>query len=94
MILLMVCNQTLKKYFHCQYFQCCSLALGYLKNRYVGRTIGRVNNRVSDGFMYIDNKKYQLTRNDNKINHINGGFCGFDNANWDSYVLGKEVVLD
>ena len=70
------------------------LLSGYLKNRYVGRIIGRVVNRIADGIMYINNQKFELSKNDNQLNHINGGFYGFDNVNWDSYILGNHVVRE
>lgn len=66
--------------------------IGYLKNRYIGRIIGRVVNRISAGTFWDDKTKYQLSKNDNEINHINGGLFGFDNANWESYILGNQVV--
>ncbi|XP_024947189.1 aldose 1-epimerase isoform X2 [Cephus cinctus] len=66
----------------------------YLNNRYFGNIIGRVANRVAEGLIYINGKKYELTKNDeNQKNHINGGIYGFDNVNWDSCVSGKQVVM-
>lgn len=66
---------------------------GYLSNRYMGSIIGRVVNRVADGFLFIDGKRYNLTKNDETSQHqINGGFHAFDNVNWDACVVGKQVV--
>ncbi|KAG7207662.1 hypothetical protein KM043_009281 [Ampulex compressa] len=67
---------------------------GYLENRYMGCTIGRVANRVSEGLMRIDDAVYSLTINDQVgSNHFNGGFAAFDNANWDSYALEEQVIM-
>ncbi|XP_060815882.1 galactose mutarotase-like [Bombus pascuorum] len=67
---------------------------GYLKNRYIGSIIGRVVNRISCAKMRIENKIYCLSPNDeNGLDHFNGGFVGFDNVNWNSYIMKKHVVM-
>ncbi|XP_043799126.1 galactose mutarotase-like [Apis laboriosa] len=67
---------------------------GYLKNRYIGSTIGRVANKISMGKVKIDNKDYSLTINDKySMSHYNGGFIAFDNVNWNSYIFKKHVVM-
>ncbi|XP_031771370.1 aldose 1-epimerase-like [Apis florea] len=67
---------------------------GYLKNRYIGSTIGRVAHKISMGKMKINNKNYSLTINDKtSMSHYNGGFFAFDNVNWNSYIFKKHVVM-
>ncbi|CAK9828340.1 Galactose mutarotase [Anthophora retusa] len=67
---------------------------GYLKNRYVGSIIGRIVNRVSYAKVRIENEMYTLSVNDKDgVSHFNGGFFGFDNVNWDSYILNKRYVI-
>lgn len=50
----------------------------YIKsNTYMGATIGRCANRIKDGIFTLNNKKYNLYKNDNQ-NHLHGGKLGFD----------------
>ncbi|XP_034945500.1 aldose 1-epimerase-like [Chelonus insularis] len=66
---------------------------GYLDNRYIGRTIGRVTNRIFNGAVSIGDKQLSLSKNYENKHHLNGGFLAFDNVNWDSHVLDKQVVM-
>ncbi|XP_034176043.1 galactose mutarotase isoform X1 [Osmia lignaria lignaria] len=67
---------------------------GYLEHRYIGSIIGRVVNRISNGKMNVENKVYSLSINDKDCaTHFNGGFEGFDNVNWNSYIMNKHVVM-
>lgn len=50
-------------------------------------------NRISNGTVNVENKVYSLSINDKDCaTHFNGGFAGFDNVNWNSYVMKKHVV--
>ncbi|XP_076670743.1 galactose mutarotase [Andrena cerasifolii] len=59
---------------------------GYLKNRYIGSIIGRVVNRISRGCGCGWNGQ-------DDCSYMNGGIFGFDNVNWQSFVLNKQVVM-
>ncbi|XP_076384706.1 galactose mutarotase [Megalopta genalis] len=44
--------------------------------------------------MTVDNKDYSLSVNyRDGCSHFHGGYCGFDNVNWQSYIRGKHVVM-
>ncbi len=58
----------------------------------VGRSVGRVANRIADGKMTIEGKEYQLEIN-NGVNHLHGGSGGFNNCVWDSRIEGQSVVM-
>ncbi|XP_043495267.1 galactose mutarotase-like [Polistes fuscatus] len=67
---------------------------GYLENRYMGSILGRLVNRVADAKMRIKKTIYSLSINDEYgKDHVNGGVVGFDNVNWNSYILNKQVVM-
>ncbi len=54
----------------------------YVRNpRYFGGLIGRHANRIGRGKFALDGKEYQLTQN-NGVNHLHGGFKGFDKRVW------------
>lgn len=48
---------------------------------YWGQTIGRYANRIAGGRFMLDDKAYQVTRNDG-ANTLHGGTNGFDKAVW------------
>ncbi|XP_076393396.1 galactose mutarotase isoform X2 [Megachile rotundata] len=67
---------------------------GYLEHRYMGSIIGRVVNRISNARAKIENRVHSLSINDRDCaSHFNGGFLGFDNVNWNSYIMKKHVVM-
>ncbi|XP_076648159.1 galactose mutarotase [Halictus rubicundus] len=44
--------------------------------------------------MTLNNKECSLSVNcKDGCSHYNGGFLGFDNVNWQSYIMGKHVVM-
>jgi len=50
---------------------------------YFGATVGRVANRINNGFFSLDGKEYQLAKNEDGISHLHGGERGFDKVLWD-----------
>ncbi|XP_015110401.1 aldose 1-epimerase [Diachasma alloeum] len=55
---------------------------GYWKNRHIGRTLGRVTRRLSSDI-----------QSSPQVRGFNHESTGFDNVNWDGYILGKQVVM-
>ncbi len=56
----------------------------YVKNpRYFGALIGRHANRIGMGKFSLNGVDYQLPQN-NGVNHLHGGFNGFDKRVWDA----------
>lgn len=54
----------------------------YVRNpRYFGGLIGRHANRIDHGKFSLGGTEYQLTQN-NGVNHLHGGFRGFDKRIW------------
>ena len=54
----------------------------YVRNpRYFGALIGRHANRVAGGMFSLNGTNYQLPQN-NGVNHLHGGFKGFDKRDW------------
>ncbi len=58
----------------------------------LGRSIGRVANRLENGRMTIEGKDYQLEIN-NGSNHLHGGNKGFGVRIWESRVETNRVVM-
>ena len=55
----------------------------YVRNsRYFGGLIGRHANRIDRGKFSLNGTQYQLTQN-NGVNHLHGGFRGFDKRIWE-----------
>jgi aldose 1-epimerase len=52
-------------------------------NFYLGCIIGRYANRINKAFFSLDEKEYQLVKNDG-TNHLHGGLNGFDKVLWKS----------
>ncbi len=59
---------------------------------YVGRSVGRVANRIANGRMTIAGKEYFLECNDG-ANHLHGGRDGFARRIWDSRTETNRVVM-
>lgn len=56
----------------------------YVRNpRYLGAVIGRHANRIGMGKFSLNGVDYQLPQN-NGVNHLHGGFNGFDKRVWDA----------
>lgn len=50
----------------------------YLQAPFFGETIGRVANRISAGLIQdLNGRSYQLTTNENGVNHLHGGSKGW-----------------
>ncbi|PWS28993.1 galactose-1-epimerase [Pedobacter yonginense] len=65
----------------------------YLKNNpYLGAVVGRYANRIKDGRLTIDEKIYQLEKNDG-ANCLHGGLLGFDKKVWDIVDWNEEQSL-
>lgn len=50
---------------------------------YFGAVVGRYSNRIKNGTFEIDDKTYDIPKNENKgINTLHGGIVGYDQRNW------------
>ncbi len=55
----------------------------YLAHRlYMGCVAGRFANRIAAGRFPLDGTTYQVSRNENGVNHLHGGFEGFSRKVW------------
>lgn len=54
----------------------------YLADRsYAGSVVGRYANRIAEGRFVLDDRTFQLTRNEGST-HLHGGASGFSHRNW------------
>ena len=47
-----------------------------------GATVGRYANRIGGAEITVSGKNYKLSPNDNKVNHLHGGFFGYNKRVW------------
>ena len=65
---------------------------GYLGSPfYLGSTIGRYANRISGGRITLNGNQYQLPLNDG-VNHLHGGFKGFDKRVWTPEIIDENTL--
>tara|TARA_R110002049_G_scaffold308910_1_gene514816 strand:- start:3451 stop:4524 length:1074 start_codon:yes stop_codon:yes gene_type:complete len=66
---------------------------GYLNSKepYFGAIIGRYANRINNGKLTIDSKKYTLHQN-NGLHHLHGGSQGFHNVVWEANQISKNQI--
>ncbi len=66
----------------------------YIDNQaYLGATIGRVCNRISEGKYELDGKVYHLDKND-KGNTLHGGFSGFGHRKYQGRIEDNAIIFD
>lgn len=66
---------------------------GYLTDTsYIGSTVGRFANRISNARFVLDGKTYKLDKNDGK-NTNHGGFSGFNRKIFDYQIMDNEVIF-
>ena len=58
----------------------------------MGKTVGRVANRIGYGRMTVEGREYRLEVNSG-VNHLHGGTKGFGNRLWESRVETNRVVM-
>lgn len=56
-----------------------------------GSVVGRTANRTGE-INIIDGREYRLPLNENGINHLHGGFCGFGKKHWSVSARGGDSV--
>ncbi len=56
---------------------------GYVEgNSSHGALVGRYANRIGGAKFSINGKEYKIAANDNKVNHLHGGFFGYNKRVW------------
>ncbi|MBQ8196390.1 MAG: galactose mutarotase, partial [Oscillospiraceae bacterium] len=56
---------------------------GYVEgNSSHGALVGRYANRIGGAKFSINGKEYNIAPNDNKVNHLHGGFFGYNKRVW------------
>ncbi len=61
------------------------------QSSYIGCVVGRCCNRIKNAQFNLNGKKYTLSRNE-KINHLHGGYHGFDKKLWQAKVLSDNAL--
>jgi aldose 1-epimerase len=59
---------------------------------YMGCVAGRFANRIAAGRFTLDGTAYQLTRNENGVNHLHGGAQGFSHKVWSIEQVAERAV--
>lgn len=62
------------------------------QSSFAGVVVGRVANRIAGGKLRIGRETYQLTRNENGVNHHHGGEIGLHKAAWHFVNSGEDFV--
>ena len=47
-----------------------------------GALVGRYANRIGGAKINVSGREYRLSANDNKVNHLHGGFFGYNKRVW------------
>lgn len=58
-----------------------------------GALIGRYGNRIGKGKITVGATSYQLALNDNGINHLHGGMCGYSKRIWNIEEVSKNRIV-
>lgn len=59
---------------------------------YFGAIIGRFGNRIANGKLEIEGKKYEMAIN-NGPNHLHGGLTGFDKRLWEAELIENPEII-
>ncbi len=69
-------------------------AMGYMNDGpAMGKSVGRVANRIAEGRMVVEGVEYRLEINNGR-NHLHGGTKNFTNRVWESRVETNRVVME
>lgn len=69
----------------------CFVPLDYVDDKcYFGCTVGRVTNRIKNGYFQLDGQGYQLEKNDHGKHHLHGVF---NKRLWKSSIENNETVV-
>ena len=56
-------------------------------NPYLGALIGRCGNRIGNAKFFIDALRYKISPNNGVVNHLHGGYSGFDKKVWTADIV-------
>ncbi len=59
---------------------------------FLGSTVGRFANRIDKGIFSLNGKSYELNTNDG-MNHLHGGFMGFDKRVWRGEIIKDALIF-